>query len=225
MQPKLDQQRIRFWQRWAVHCALGEVLGIGTAGAIAYAVNQAIGEPEQLGDKFTVLGCMLLAGAIEGSVLGWLQWRVLRERIPQLTATEWVGLTVAIAVLGWFLGMLPSLFFIDATPSNQPAETAIDLESPLMFAALSIGTGLLLGALFGLFQWISLRKYVRQSGMWILANALGWGLGLGWIYVAASLPTAQTPFALTVVCGAVGGILAGLSVGIVTGWFLLRLLW
>ncbi|MCU0354802.1 MAG: hypothetical protein MUD08_13855 [Cytophagales bacterium] len=212
-----------FWRKWTISCAAGELLGIGCAGAIAFLVNRALGEPVMLAEKLIVLGCMLGAGAIEGTLLGWFQWRVLKEKILPLTARDWIGMTVLIAVLGWGLGMLPSLFFIPDNP--KPTETAAPsaFENPWVFAGLSIGAGLVLGAMFGLFQWFALRKYVPKSASWITANALGWGAGLGWIYLFASLPNEQTPLWVNVLLGIAGGVLAGLSVGAVTGWFLLKI--
>jgi hypothetical protein len=212
-----------FWRRWTVSCAAGELLGIGCAGALAFAVNHAVGEPVTLTEKLIVLGCMLLAGAIEGTVLGWLQWRVLKEKIQLLAAKDWIGMTVLIAVLGWFLGMLPSLFFIPSDPNPTETVAPSAFENPWVFAGLSISVGLVLGALFGLFQWFALRKYVSKSTSWITANALGWGAGLGWIYLFASLPDEHSPVWANVLLGVAGGVLAGLSVGAVTGFFLLKI--
>ena len=44
-----------------------------------------------------------------------------------------------------------------------------------------------------------------------------------WIFLAASIPDASTPLMLVVGMGAAGGILAGLSVGAITGLFLLHI--
>jgi hypothetical protein len=160
-----------YWRKWTQHCAAGELLGIGVAGGIAFVVNQTLGEPVSLLEKGIVLGSMVLAGAIEGTLLGWFQWRVLKERIPLLPAREWIEWTVAIAMLGWLLGTLPSLFWIEA-PADQASAPEI---SPVLLALGSIAMGLGLGALFGGFQWMALRKYVTGAGRWIVANALGWG--------------------------------------------------
>ena len=213
----------RFRLRWTLHCAAGELLGIGAAGGIAFLVNHWIGEPATMVARFLVLAAMMLAGAIEGSLLGYFQWRVLREKFARLPLKEWAGYTIAIAVLGWFLGMLPSLFFIPSPEPGQTGAPGVDLDQPFLFAALTIGLGLFLGALFGLFQWMALRKYAANAGRWITANAIGWGLALGWIYLFASLPQADTPLWLTICSGICGGILAGLTLGAITGWWLQRI--
>jgi len=209
-----------YQRRWILHCAWGELLGIGAAGMIAFGVNQVIGEPVTLLQKITVLITMLGAGALEGGLLGWFQWQVLKDRIPILPAREWVGLTVAVAVLGWFLGMLPSLFFLNPGPTNTTAAAPSFLQNPWVLIIITIAMGLLVGALFGLFQWFALRKYVMGAGSWITANALGWGLGLGWIYLAASWPDENTSLPIIIISGIAGGILAGLTVGFITGLYL-----
>jgi uncharacterized membrane protein YGL010W len=220
MSSSIDNKNL-FWLRWTINCALGELLGIGAAGLIALMVFKLLGEPHTTASKLLVLACMMCAGLIEGAVLGYMQWRILRHKLPELPRSNWMQYTMLIAVLGWMLGMLPSLFFMD----NAPAESssAAPALPGSLFAALSVGMGLLLGALFGLFQWFELKYYVHHSKQWILANALGWGAGIGWIYFFAGLPEEHTPLLETLFYGACGGILAGLSVGAITGAFLVRL--
>jgi len=176
------------WKKWTVHCALGELIGIGCAGLIAFIVNLLIGEPMSIGSKILVLLSMLFAGFIEGYVLAHFQWHVLVKKFTDLPKKEWIYYTVMVAVLGWLLGMLPSLFMIPETTANDAAQSEPPYSNPFIFALLSIGMGLALGALFGSFQWFSLKKYARKAHFWIIANALGWGLGLGWIYLFASIP-------------------------------------
>lgn len=217
---KATQNPNILWLRWTVNCALGEIIGIAAAAAIAAGVFAAFGEPGTTGSKIIVLLCMMGAGLIEGAALGYFQWRVLRNKFSSLTGSAWIFQTSLIAVLGWMLGMLPSLFFIDNSTSGS--ESAAQMPESL-FAVLSIGAGLLLGALFGLFQWFELKYHASGAARWILANAIGWGIGIGWIYFFASLPDEFTPILEKVFYGICGGVLAGLSVGAVTGAFLVKM--
>ncbi len=211
-----------FWKQWTINCGIGELLGIACAGGIAFVANSFIGEPQSFGAKVLVLFAMMLAGLVEGSVLSYFQWRVLVRRFSRMPRREWWFYTALVAVVGWFLGMLPSLFFVPNQPATGSVEGGVNFEHPLVFAGLSIGMGLVLGALFGWFQWFSLRKYAERAHHWITANALGWGAGLGWIYLFASLPEAESPLWFNIAMGIFGGILAGFSVGAITGWFLDR---
>lgn len=211
------------FRRWVRHCAAGELLGIGTAGAVAATYLLVWGEPQSVPERLTFLGLMLAAGSLEGYLLGWFQARVLREAIPGLSVRRWIGLTVLIAFLGWLAGMLPSTLIVDTAAAPTSGGPDLD-QSPGAFLALAAGAGLFVGALFGLFQWFELRRHVPRAGWWIGANALGWAVALTWIYVAASWPDADTPTGVVIASGLVGGTLAGLSLGVVTGLFLKRML-
>ncbi len=211
------------WLKWTLYCATGELIGIAMAGMIAFGANQLIGEPNTFLMKCVVLILMLTAGVIEGTLLGLFQWSVLVQKFRDIPRKEWLRYTILAAVTGWFLGTLPSLFFIPASESVDGKTTSIGLDNMILYALLSIGAGLLLGALFGLFQWFSLKKHVGKAYRWIMANSLGWGAGLGWIYLFASLPDESTGLAFNILMGISGGSLAGLSVGAITGLYLVKL--
>jgi hypothetical protein len=211
------------WKKWTINCALGEIIGIACAGAIAYSINYLFGEPQYFRTKVLILISMMFAGLIEGTILGLFQWKVLVRKFDSIPQGEWMYYTILVTVLGWFLGMMPSLFFMPTAPQGIQPNEGINFSNPILFILFSLTTGLILGALFGLFQWFSLRKYADKAYKWIIANALGWGLGLGWIYLFASLPTEESSMFFIVLIGICGGLLAGLSVGAITGLFLIRL--
>ena len=208
------------WKEWTLNCAAGELLGIACAGAIAYTINEFIGEPQNFGMKIVVLSAMMFAGLIEGMILSLLQWKILVKKFHRIPRWEWMIYTILVGVLGWFLGMLPSLFFMPTELISSETRSSSDFSNPYIFAMLSISVGLCLGAIFGLFQWFSFRKYADKAYRWILANALGWGLGLGWIYLFASIPNEESSILFIIIMGVFGGILAGLSVGAITGIYL-----
>ena len=102
-------------------------VGIGVATGAALAVNALVGEPQSLASRLATLATFAAVGAVEGAALAGLQWRVLRERLPRLRAWEWIGVTVALAVAGWILGMTPSLFINnDATVRGEPGLAAAE---------------------------------------------------------------------------------------------------
>jgi hypothetical protein len=212
------------WRRLAIHwvamTAVGELLGIGCAGGIAVLVNQAIPEPMTMTQKWTVLATMICAGLMEGIITGYLQWRVLRRLWPAMTALAWMGATAAIAVFGWGLGMIPSLFIFDA-PAE--ASAAPQLPSDMIMYPLAALAFLVVGALFGLAQWVVLRHHaLRGAWLWIPANAVGWLVGLAVIYAAASWPDESTSWYFVVALGIIGGFLGGAAVGLATLWPLKR---
>src|SRR4051812_20323961 len=125
------------FRKWVINCALGELLGIDAAGSIAVAVNYYLGEPQSLIQKIFVLFTMLVAGAIEGTSIAVFQWKVLRYLFPTMKLAAWWKWTVSIALLGWGVGMLPSLFF------TQSSVTTAEATEPSMFliAVVAAGSG------------------------------------------------------------------------------------
>jgi hypothetical protein len=211
---------LRYWLNWTFACGIGEFLGIGAAAGIAVLHRVLLGEPDDIGEGILAILIMVIAGVIEGTITGLFQWKVLRRKFERLPAKSWVGFTIAGAAVGWLLGMIPSTFL-----GNQPATSSVPMPEfsaaqVALFAAL---LGIVLGAIFGTFQWIALRKHTLKASRWILANLLGWVPGLAFIFVGASIPTAETGLAVIVILGLASGLLGGLSVGAVTGLFLVRM--
>lgn len=208
------------WRKWTLACGTGEFLGIGIAGVLAFLYIQVVGEPETLLTQFGQLFIALLAGAFEGFILATFQLRILQRCFPQLPRVVWIRYTMAVAMLGWLLGMIYPTFF--APGSLQ--EEAVSEPPLLLILGGAAAMGLTLGALFGWFQWLAFRRYVPHTRIWILANALGWMLGMALIFLFATMPDEQTPPVWILLSGFTGGLLGGLSVGAITGLFLLRIL-
>jgi hypothetical protein len=199
-----------FYRRWILACTAGELVGIGVATAAALAINSLMGEPQSVGARLSTLGVFAAVGALEGGALAGFQWSVLRARLPRLRAGEWVGVTVALAVAGWLIGMTPSLFINnDAAPHVESG-----LGFVLIAAALA---GAVAGLCFGLVQWLVLRRYARHASRWIWIHVPAWALALSAIFLGASVPDANSPAWVIAVSGVAGGVLGGLLLGAVTG--------
>ena len=162
---------------------------------------------------------MVLAGVLEGTSIGFFQWRVLRRVYPPMTARAWLIPTIVVAAIGWFVGMLPQTFF-----ASSEAGEVMPEPSPAMVITVAAVFGAVAGAVFGFAQWLVLRRYVKHAVVWIWANAIGWALAMAVIYVGASLPNAEWRVTAVIVTGAVTGIVAGLAIGAVTGAGLVRVL-
>ena len=163
---------------------------------------------------------MLVAGLIEGTIVGYFQWRVLKLKFGAIPKSRWIFLTALGAVIAWFLGMLPSIFLAQSSSESMPSDVAPPLVAILILRG---AMGAALGTLWGGLQWMELRKHVKSAKQWILANALGWFVGLAIIMRAASWPNESIPWQTIALIGVGSGLLAGLGVGAITGWFLIRL--
>jgi retinol dehydrogenase-12 len=199
-----------FYRRWIVACAAGEFVGIGVAAGVALAANALIGEPHSLGGRLAMLGVFAVVGAVEGSALAVFQWRVLRTKIPRLRAGEWVGVTVALAVAGWIVGMTPSLFINQGVAEMDEPGLAVVL---LVAAMAGAGAGLCFGAA----QWFILRRHAERAGRWVWIHLPAWALAMSAIFLGASLPSAGSPGWFIGLSGAAGGVLGGVCLGAVTG--------
>lgn len=199
-----------FYRRWTVACAAGELVGIGVAAGAALTINALIGEPQSLTDRLLTLATFAAVGAVEGFALAVFQWRVLCTRLPRLRAGEWIGVTVALAAMGWIVGMTPSLFI--AHTATTQAEPGLGV---VLFIASIAGAGA--GLCFGAAQWFILRRHAEHSSRWVWIHVPAWALAMSAIFLGASLPDSESPVWFIALAGATGGTLGGLLLGAVTG--------
>lgn len=211
----------RFWWRWVLANALGELLGLGAAAAAGYLVMAAWGEPRGVAQVLLVAAMFVGLGAIEGWVVGWAQARVLARRFPGLSG--WTRASIVGAVVAWVLGMMPStvMNLLEPAASGQPPEWMSDEGVRL---ALAAGLGLVAGPVLALFQWRVLRRHVRRALWWLPANALAWAVGMPVIFLGVDLAAAMPNLASVLLSGAAAIALAGASVGAIHGAVLRRLL-
>ena len=208
-----------FRQQWIIHCALGALLGVALAGCVAMLIWQKSPEHITLTSRLLTMGGMILVGGLEGSILGFMQWRILTKKINALPARQWITVTTIVAMLSWTFGMIP--FFL---MEEQAVQTIPLQDKPLVAMLAVFAVGLVIGALFGLFQFIVLRHYIERALLWALANSLGWALALVWLYIAAILPDESAATIVKVVYGIAGGVFSGMTLGRITGLFLIPML-
>lgn len=190
---------------WVLATALGETLGFLVPGLVAVVAFD-------LHPAYTLV-LMVIAGCVEGAVLGAAQSVVLAREFLGFSRGAWIFATAMGAAAAWFVGMLPSTFYPAWT--DWPA-------SVLVPAGLLLGLTLL--TTIGLAQWTVLRRHVARARTWVPANAVAWMLGLGLLF-AVTTPLwqeGQSP-ALVVGIGILGGLVMALTVAVVTGLWLGRI--
>lgn len=180
-----------------------------------------LGEPETVAVAVLSVLIAMAGGAVEGLAVGGVQWWLLGPWLTRLTASAWVGVTVAAAVVGWMLGMLPSVLVSLVGAHGSASETT---GPPLwVMPLIGIGSGLVLGGLFGLAQYAVLRHHVRNARVWVGANAVGWAAAMAVMFTGAGIPSGPWPWTQLLPLAATTGVLAGLAIGAVTGAVLPRL--
>ncbi|MEU7143945.1 hypothetical protein ABZ942_31190 [Nocardia sp. NPDC046473] len=194
------------WRRWCTSVTLGELLGFAAPAVVGALVRDAA--------PATAAVALLAAGAVEGTVLGWFQARVLRSVVPGLRSGAWILATAIGAVLAWSIGVIPVL--AGDSLGNWPPAVLIP-------AAVVGGTVILLS--IGVTQWSVLRHRLNHAGQWIWATALAWSAGL-LAFTAFTTPLwqpGQSTLLVTAI-GIGGGLLMAATMAAITGAFLLRIL-
>jgi hypothetical protein len=168
-------------------------------------------------DQLLNLFFMALAVVTEGGVLAYFQYRLIRKAFPQVAWKQWLTYTIAAALVGWIVGILPSQFL-----TGELEEAVFQYDDPLAYYSMAALMGLLMGALFGYFQWLPLKGLRINTLLWIPANALGWAVSMVFIFIGASLPGEGTAWPMILLYAIFGSFLGGLSTGAITGWFLVK---
>jgi hypothetical protein len=208
------------WLRWIGANALAETFGLGATLAIDFVILSYIGGARSA--LITLLGILTLAasGAIEGVVVGLLQWSVLRRPFPAISRRAWVGATIVGAVVAWFFGALPSsLMDMSAQQTGAPIQEPQAATVLLLAAAM----GLILGGVLGYPQWRVLRGAVHGAWLWLPANCAAWAVGMPAIFAAIDLAQQSNSVAGALATIALGLLVAGALVGAVHGAALVRL--
>ena len=212
--------KLRLWWQWILANALGELVGLGATFAIGFGLFSGLSDIPGIGAVLLSAGLMTTTGVLEGGVVGFAQWVVLRHTIQGISWRSWVLATIIGALIAWFFGSIPmtmaSLSQPSAsTPASEPPQTVVLL--------LAAGMGLVAGLILSLAQWRVLRKQVKKAWLWLPANALAWAVGMPIIFAAVDLAQQTGSIAGGVMVMAAGITLAGAVVGAIHGPALLYL--
>ena len=188
--------------RWVLVVTLGEAVGFTVPAAVGVAVTGSWG-------PLATLVAIVLAGSVEGAMLGAAQadclyrWRVLPIR------RWWIAATSVGAAVAWSLGMLPSTFDLRWT-----AATAV---------VAGVG-GLMLLTSLPSAQYFVLRDHVRRAALWIPINIAAWLLGIAWTLAPSPVVDQSTPAGALILIYGVAGFCMAATVAVVTGVGMIRLL-
>jgi hypothetical protein len=185
------------WERWILATSIAQIIGLAIVGIVSIVVSH-VGY---------IQGTFTLIGTLEGIILGFAQWLVLRRYIHH--STRWIIATVVGGLFAWFTGLT-----ITALMALVYAGVSDEAKILGFFKGLFLlGAGN--GTVLGFCQWLVIKNQIRRSIWWIIANAVAWALGLFVAYLGAgmveesfSLRTAL----LTVVTGtAMGAVIGGIT--------------
>ncbi len=151
----------RLWRSWALYTALAYTVIL----AVIWALSSLNLDVTRVAVTHRAIGTLLIAtggAALYGAVLGRLQWRVLRQRLP-IARRRWVSACIVPALIAWSLVVVPA---------GISAETAGHNLRVAYFLAVS--QALALGPLIGFAQARALHPYTDRWRWWIAANLVSY---------------------------------------------------
>jgi hypothetical protein len=194
------------WGRWTLATMAGELGGFAVP-TLAYALVWMAGVSDR--GAFPML---LMAGAMEGAILGGAQWIVVRWWVPAIRWQAWIGATTAGAALAWAIGLLPS------------AIGGLDTIAPSILVSGAVVLGLVFVLSLGGAQWWVLRRHLTKARWWIVVNAVAWPVGVAIPVIALSAIPDDVSAPVRAVVALGSGVMMGAVVGAITGAALVWLL-
>jgi hypothetical protein len=206
-----------YWKNWVRSCTAG--IGFGTGIAILIAFLASHYAPLEIQHSWIYwtyyYSFLILAGLIQGLFIGISQINRLRLRYPRIRPSGWITNTVITNILIWLGIATLSLIFSD------PIQTFWQTGYLYKFV-LGLSLGFTSGILHGLFQYASMRKHAIHAYRWITSNILGWSLAGLLLSFALILSLAYMSRVITLLAGFLAVILMGITVAMVTGYYLVE---
>ena len=187
----------KFLPRWIVASLIGFALVVFIGGGIFQGLDI---------NQYAV-------GGAAGTLMGLLQWLVLRKHMPSIADFKWVWLTT----ISWIVGFSVGFFVGESVPSHS------------YLAGFSGGStgGFVGGALAGLLQWyFILRHRIPYSAWWIAVSTIGWGAGfaVGYSLLLGGILESGVSYPVGIVLSIFVGPLIGIIAGAMTGMALPKLI-
>jgi hypothetical protein len=155
--------------RWIIGSTAGGVLGWALAASLAViATGLALLGAGVIAALFIALAQWLV---IQPYFRPWNQYRWVFDK-SFLDLVRWPLLSIAGAAAGWYVVIWTAL------------GTSMLLNNSYTATIIAVFLG---GAVFGAFQWWSLRQRVREALLWIPANAVGMAIGV-WAGSSIAIP-------------------------------------
>jgi hypothetical protein len=149
----------------------------------------------EVGERAALRG---LEGAIGGTVIGLVQWLVLRRWCTQ------AGWWVLASTLGWTV--------LGVSKLGALGWVVPQTHSELLRLFYGLVDGMKMGAILGAGQWLVLRQCFTPARAWILVSILAWAIALGSGWVVGGWLRAFT------------GLFLGEVVGLALVWLLMALM-
>lgn len=177
-------------------------VGLWFGWTIATGLGMLIGFlPANLVSEWLGLGlAQIITPLLSGALIGFGQWLILRNFLTD--SSDWV----LAAGAGWSIGYALAIYTLQFLPGG----VWMGLIGYILF-----------GVIIALIQWPILRREIPQIIPWIVANAVGWTLGLtlGQFAAATIVNLYRVPVWVSPLLSlSVSGLIAGAAVGLILVW-------
>jgi hypothetical protein len=208
------------YSAWRRACLMGAVFAVTISAIVATVVRMKLAEHRS--GIYTVIAVetVALAAILEGAVIGYFQWRVLRRVFPTMSSSAWVGATMIAAASGCVLSWLPTSFALTSALATRIGDVTM---SPWATARVVLVTGALVGLIWGIAQFAVLRLHVHHAGAWILSGVITWTLAFAALYFAAIWPDRTVDYTFHILLATSAGAVLGALLGVLHGGALVRL--
>ncbi len=201
--------------------SVGEVLGLGGTGVLAWFLVGRSGEPGAVAAVLIAFAAAVLSGVVEATVVGLAQHWAVHPWLPALTRRSWWWATLWGALTAYVLGYLPSTVISLVAVDDGGSAPA---EPPQVIVLLAAsGMGVVAGAVLAWAQVLVLRRHVSHAGRWFPANMLAWGVGMPLVFLGMDLAFRDRGPLWTAVVLVVTLAVTGAVVGVIGGSFLTRM--
>jgi hypothetical protein len=214
---RLDYLRTyRGWVRpaWIWSCIVGSVLATTISALVLVVVSSTLAQYRSGAYEVATVELVAITAALEGGLIGYFQWRVLRRLFPTMTSGPWVGTTMIAAASGCVLSWLPTSFALTAALASRIGDHT---PGPAAIVRIWLVTGALVGLVWGFAQYAVLRLHAHRAGSWIVASTMSWTISFIWLYLAAFWPDRTMSPLIHVGLGALSGLILGSVLGLLQG--------
>jgi hypothetical protein len=199
----------QFWYHWILNYSLGELMGIGAAAVVGRLLFVEFYNTIPTSPIVTPV-LLIIAGAVEGFIIGYIQWKSLSKLVIDFKPSPWILTTIISTVVGWLLVLPPAILFI----SFLTKFSLLDNYYSILYI---IAVGLAYGGIVGIPQYFIIKKFYRNAIVWIFANTLGWMLSFLIVSASFSIFNYFSVFIYNSVLMVAACVLSGFVQGIVTG--------
>jgi hypothetical protein len=210
----------RICSAWVRACIAGPAIAFAVSAAMSVVVGRELAEYRANPQQLLSAGVFIAAAILEGGLIGYVQWRVLRRMFPTMSGPMWITATIVAAAAGCVLSGVPTSFALTAALASRIGDVTVGAAAAMR---ISIVTGALVGLVWGVTQYTVLRLHAHEPTAWILSNTAAWTIGFAAVFFAAFLPDRTMHPAIQIALAAGAGIILGGAVGVLNGWTLRHL--